>query len=342
MNPTAQQPAAPQQQAPVPQAQAVGGGGPTPPPPSSPGNSMAPMVQQLMGQSQQAMNNPMGQAVPQGGGLIDALKHPMVAGLIKAIAQIAQSGGWTAMMPQERLERTQLNQQKAESLSRLAETGAYQGGSLDIRQQGADINKQKANTGDVNAATKAEDVASKGDLRDAQIQNLTDKLQLAQDRNEWQKAMASGRLDIAHQMLDQKASQFDEKMKLAIQKYGLDKAKVNLSSEGMGIKEGFLDLARTALSQKGTEQGLQVLTKLQQLAIEYPAMSYVVGLDDINKMIGESAGSGMPGVAPMSPTPAQATPTGVPAPQNKASAKKQQQGGGDVHIHYDSKGNRVQ
>lgn len=287
--------------------------------PAAPQPQMNPVISGLMQQSQAAMNNPMGQAVPQGGGgLIDALKHPLVAGLIKALAGAAQSYGWTAMMPQEREERTQLQQQKAETLARLAETGAYQEGMLGLRGRQVDVNQQKADTA-------AAGEASLADYRKFEQQNMQDKLELAKDANDWKQAMAAGRLDKAQQLIDQKASQFEQKFQLAQKQFGLDETKVALQGEGMGIKQGMLDLARTALAQRGTEQGAQMLSKIQQFKIEHPIMSQFMDMSDLDQLVGGAGATGLPGVTQVSPSP-QPTPTGVPTPaaQGKAAAKRNQ------------------
>lgn len=309
-------------QAPLPNPAGAAGAVPVQAPAApAPQPQMNPVISGLMQQSQAAMANPMGQAVPQAGGLIDALKHPLVAGLIKALGQAAQSYGWTAMMPQEREERTQLQQQKAETLARLAETGAYQEGMLGLRGRQVDVNQQKADTA-------AAGEASLADYRKFEQQNAQDKLELAKDANDWKQAMAAGRLDKAQQLIDQKASQFEQKFQLAQKQFGLEETKTALQGEGMGIKQGMLDLAKTALAQRGTEQGAQMLSKIQQFKIEHPIMSQFMDMSDLDQLVGGAGATGLPGVTQVAPSP-QPTPTGVPTPasppQGKAAAKRNQQ-----------------
>ena len=67
------------------------------------GASSGPLLQM----AQQALANPMSQTVPQGGGAIDPAQHPLIAGLIKALAGGLQSYGWTAMQPKERWQSQQ-------------------------------------------------------------------------------------------------------------------------------------------------------------------------------------------------------------------------------------------
>jgi hypothetical protein len=337
--------AAPQQQASPQQPVAVPSGGAAPTQAAPAPQGMSSIIPSLMGQSQQAMNAPMGQPVAPANPLAGLAQHPLVQGLLKAVAQMAQSYGWTAMMPQERLERTQMQQQKGEALSRLAETGAYQEGMLGIRGQQLGINQQKADTGQQRADTAEKAQASLADFRKFEQQNMQDKLALATDANQWKQEMAAGRLDKAQQMIDQKATQFEQKIALAQKQFGLEETKTALQGEGIGIKQGMLDLAKTALAQKGTVEGAQAMSKIQQFKIEHPILSQFMDMSDLDQLTGAAAGVGLPGVAPVAPTPVQPTPTGIPqpgpaTPKNKAQAKKQQAApaGGATHVYVPGQG----
>jgi len=339
----AAQPGAVPQQQPAPPMQPPQGGAPTQAPPQQPG--MNPMIQGLMQQSQGAMSSPMGQPVPgQGQGLSGIMQHPVVQAIIKGIAQAAQGYGWTAMQPNERLERTQMQQNKADTLAKLAETGAYQEGMLGIRGQQLGINQQKADTGQQRADTAQAAEGSLADYRKFEAENAKDKLQLAQHSNQWKQAMAQGRLDIAGKMLDQKASQFEQKIDLATKQFGLDETKVALQGQGNEIKQGMLDLAKTALAQKGTVEGAQAMSKIQQFKMEHPIMSQFMDMSDLDQLTGASGAAGLPGVAPVAPT-AQPTPTGVPqqgpTPQRKAAAKSgnaPSSSGGATHVYVPGQG----
>jgi hypothetical protein len=252
------------------------------------------------------------------------MQHPVIQQIIQALSGGMQSAGWSGASPQNRLERTQLEQQKAETMARMAQTGAYQSGELGVRQQLAD-------TAGKNAATREEDEKRKkeqGDTANAIKQQMTD---LATEKNEWQKDMASGRLAQAKQRISNQAAQFEQTFKLRVQQVGIEQAKLELAQTGMGIKQGFLDLANTALSQKGTAEGLQAIQAIQGLAFEHPILNQIYGLDDVTKRVGQAQGAGIPGVgagggaaptvgAPSPPTPA-------PPATNKIDAKKAQKKG---------------
>jgi hypothetical protein len=296
--------------------------------PQNPLTAQAPPdpTQGLMQQAQQSMQNPMAQAVPQqGGGLSAIVNHPIVKAIVNALATGAQSYGWTGQSPQERLERTQMEQQKAETMARMAQTGAYQEGELQNR-------RLMAQTGAAREQDYAADVKSKAESRDTQNAIKQQLADLAVQKNEWQKDMSAGRLDAAKQKISNQAAQFEQTFLLRSKQVGIEQAKLELAQTGMGIKQGFLDLANTALSQKGTAEGINTITKLQSLAMEHPILSQVFGLDDVSKAVTESKGAGMPGVSQNPPM--QSAPTAAPA-TNKIDAKRNQKNppaGGATHI----------
>ena len=281
-----------------------------------------------MGQAQQSLNSPAAQTVPQPQGLIDPSQHPIVGALIKLLSGAAQSYGWTSMPPQQRLEAQSLEQQKAETMARMAQTGAYEQGQIGVRQQLADTAADRAKS-------YSEDVQSKEEARKTSNEIRQQSVNLAQEKNNWQKDLAQGRLDQAKTRISNQAQQFEKTFQLRAKQVGIEQAKLELSEQGMGIKQGFLDLAKTALSQKGTTEGVQAIQKLQGLQFEHPILSQMFGLDDVSSMVGESKGAGLPGVGGAAPA------VGAPAPlPNKVAAKKAQQTPANT-FHYDTQGNRV-
>jgi len=301
--------------------------------------SAADPVAGMMAASQQSLQNPMASTVPQGGGGIDSSVHPVIGAIIKALANAAGSYGWTSMPPQQRLEAQNLEQQKAETMARLAQTGAYQQGELAYRGQQAD-------TAEARAKSYGENVQNQKEARDTANQIKQQMADLAQEKSNWQKDMAQGRLDQAKTRISNQAAQFERTFKLRAQQVGIEQAKLELTEQGMGIKQGFLDLAKTALSQKGTSEGLNTITKLQGLAYEHPILSQVFGLDDVTKAVSEAQGAGIPGVgtqaAPTTAAPVTA-PVQTPIP-NKITAKQRQKAPptpAAPTFHYDAQGNRV-
>lgn len=290
-----------------------------------------PMMQQAMGM----MSNPNAQAVPPAQpGVIDPTQHPIIGAIIKALASGMQGFSQTSMDPRERMQRQEMDAQKAEAMGRLAETQA-------MREQTGQWREEQAATARDRAGTYGEDVESKKQARETSAQIQQSKLDLAKSANEWKQAMAQGRLDVAHQQLTQKAQQFEDMMKIRVKQVGIEQAKLELMDQATQIKAGFLDLGKTALAQRGTTQGADIAMKLSGLSFEHPILSQLIGLDDVSGLVGQGKGAGIPGVGG-TPAPTTGQPTAPisapPAPNRNTPPKKN----GGAAFHYDNQGNRVQ
>jgi hypothetical protein len=291
----------------------------------------------MMQQAQQSLSNPIAQTVPQPQGIIDPSQHPVIGAILKALSGAAQSYGWTSMPPEQRLQAQQMEQQKAETMARMAQTAAYQQGELGYRRDMADVAQQNANSRQQDVASKEEQRKTANDIRQQQVD-------LATDKNEWMKEMASGRLDAAKTRISNQAAQFEKTFKLRAQQVGIEQAKLELTQQGLDIKKGFLDLAGVAMQQRGTAEGMNAVLKLQGLAYEHPVLSQVFGLDDVTKAVGEAKGAGIPGVAGAATPPTTGAPIQTPAPTNKVDAKRRQKAppaSSGQQFHYDAQGNRV-
>jgi hypothetical protein len=285
---------------------------------------MNPIVQSMMGQAQGAMSNPMGQAVPQGGGLIDVLKHPLVGAIVKALAQAAQSYGWTAMQPSERLERTQLNQQKAETLARLGETGAYQGASLDIREQGIGVQKQRADT-----AEEKNKILQ--DHYNAMEELSQEKNDITREKNDVDQAFKEGRLDQIDRMIQQKADHFTARME---QNKDLALKSLGIRSTANDIRKYYVDtlnqLRTTALQQNNqeialrAEQGLGKLETTSYLQTAFGGTGPTTMQQAVTNLKLPNIPNAAAPVQPVLQQPSATSNVGAPTPQNKAAAKSKQ------------------
>lgn len=120
----------------------------------------------LMNMAQQTLQNPAASAVPQPQGGIDAGVHPVVAGLIKLLANAAQSYGWTSMPPQQRMEAQNMEQQKAEAMARIS--GQQQQLGYEGQRVGFEGQRTAADVLAAKAAAKRSDVeAEQAPLRTA-------------------------------------------------------------------------------------------------------------------------------------------------------------------------------
>lgn len=308
--------------------------------PSSAQSSQSPMAS-VLSQAMQHLNTTPFQPTPTGGGGIDPSVHPAIAKVIQTLANSAGAFGWTAMPPQEREARTQMEQQKAETMARLAQAGVAQEQTALWRGEQAETARQRAEAYQRNVESQAE-------ARKTQAQIAQDRLDVQRDMVAVRKAATEGRLQVAHQQLEQRASQFEQTFQLRAKQVGIEQAKLELMEQGNLIKQGFLDVARGALSQRGTVEADQVNAKLQEFQREHWIASSVFGFPDITELTSQSRSAGIPGV----PVPATGTAPGAAAVSTPAQAAskpnapaktspKAKSGGGTV-IRYDSQGNRVQ
>lgn len=264
----------------------------------------------LMQQAQQSLQNPAASAVPQANP-IEGM-HPVVQAIIKALSSGTQGYGWTAMPPQERESRTGMEQQKADTLARLAQTGAYQQGELAYRGQMADTAEERAKT-------QAEDVQSKKEARETGNKIKQQQADLATEKNAWQKDAAEGRLAAAKTRISNQASQFEQTFQLRAKQVGIEQAKLELAQQGMDIKKGFLDLAGLAVQQRGTAEGLSTIQQIQGIEYEHPILSQLFGLDDVKGRVSSAQSAGVPGTSPAAPQVA-----APPPAANKVDAKRNQ------------------
>lgn len=287
----------------------------------------------MMQAAQQAMNNPAAQPVPtfQGGNL--GANHPNLANIINALSQGASAYGWTAMAPPERLERQKMELEKAQAMSQLAANQQYREGELEYRNKMAETAQQ-------NAETRQAAEESQAKYREDTMKWRQDQLDTMKAVNQAKIAISQGRLDVAQKTLDQKASQFEQKFGLAMKQYGLDQAKVGLEAEGLQIKNAMVDVARTALNQRGTLEGAQAITKLQQMQLDHPILSSIFGLDDISDMVRQSQSAPIPGTGATQAIPGNvqggtSPQAGVAAPPSK---KKPAAPGGATHVYVPGQG----
>lgn len=209
----------------------------------------------LMGMAVQSMQNPNAQAVPPAMGSIDAGTHPVIASILKALAGGMQSFGSSGMGPQERVQRQQMEQEKAQAMAQLSQG-----------QQGLGIKQQEADT------------ATKGQQATAAYQ--TGELGLGQQRatteSEAQKATAAhqtGTLaettrkntaDIAHQQaedeynqsqLKQRADQLNETVRNNKANNTIEQNRTGIEAQMAQIAASRVSMEEKHFEQTATQQG---------------------------------------------------------------------------------------
>lgn len=297
------------------------------------GNSQSPMAGILSDAMTRLKTTPF-QPTPQGGGGIDPSAHPALAKVIQALSQGAGAYGWTAMPPQERLERTQLEQQKAETMARLAQAGVGM-------EQTNLWRGEQAETARNRAEAYSRNVASQEEARKTKAQIDQHRVDVQADMVKVREAIGQGRIKLGYDTLDQRASQFEQLYKIRAGQLGVEQAKVELMDQANEIKRGFLAVAQGTLSQRGTVEGAQLAQKLQTLQLEHPILSQIIGLDDVAGAVSESRGAQIPGVSPSNTPLVPAATAPIPAaptpqkPRPNAPAPKK------PTFRYDQQGNRI-
>lgn len=291
-----------------------------------------PTASPLMDQAQTALSNPMGQATPSAGDMGSLMKHPIVKQIIDALAGGASAYGWTGSSPSERLQRTELNQNKADTLARLAQTGAYQQGELENRANLTNVAKQNADTRSANEKRMADmDEFTRG------LKTQDEARKKAADESK--AFLGQGRLDLATQKDAESVQNFERNYQLAKSKFGDEQARTMMIEQGLGIRQQLANTLQTALAQKGTDQGVAALQTFAKMRAESPLTmgildSIGMGLPDVGSLVNKAQGMGIPGTAPNPAAPAQTAPApqaplaGQPSiPMNKVQAKQQQKKG---------------
>jgi hypothetical protein len=287
--------------------------------------------QAMMGQATQAMNNPIAQPAPAPGGQIDPSIHPVIAKIIQDLAGGAQAYGWTGQSPQERVERTQMQQQKAETLARMAQTGAYQTGELGIRQQLAD-------TANKNATTKATDVARKqtwDEFKQGMAkQQEADKV----DHNKAIEALGQGRIDEASRRNDAYLESVKNRYQVAEQNVGLGYGKLAVQQDLANIMRYRSSLEAISTSQRGTDMGIKATQEMAKMESDHWLQS-MLGMGGVGASQGAvQQAVPLPGATQpnMNPGAPPAAPGASPAPNippNKVNAKRSQKASPDGATH---------
>lgn len=212
-----------------------------------------PAIGQMMQQSQASMNNPMAQAVPQGNPLAGMAQHPLIQGLLRALSTAAQSYGWTAMQPGERLERTQMEQQKAEALAKQAaqqQQLGYEGQR--VGYEGQDVQTRKA-------AQIAQQRYQEGELgvRQGELGVRQGELGVSQQRATTDQQRADQEHQVALQRLDNEAKTLEENIRAHKAEEKIGGGRLSIEQKANDIASRRLDIEAKHYEDTLSLQGKQ-------------------------------------------------------------------------------------
>jgi hypothetical protein len=109
----------------------------------------------LMQQAAGMFNNPNAAAVPPAPqGVIDPTQHPVIKAIIQALSQAGQNFSMTAMDPRERMQRQEMEAQKAEALAKLGISQQQLG--LEQQRTQAEVARSGAEAAAIPQRTKTE------------------------------------------------------------------------------------------------------------------------------------------------------------------------------------------
>lgn len=278
----------------------------------------------LMQAAQAQMNNPMSQTIPSAPPQVTG--HPLLAQILQGLGRAGQGIGYGMMTGPQQMESQQLAAQKAETMARLAQEQSWREAMAGIQQQRANTYQQQAEV-----AGRRADIAEERVKAYEEIGRTRNEIEAS--KSQWQKDIAAGKLTEAYASLNQQMTKFEQglsqRKELFEQDLGFRQQALAVTS---GIKEQLVGVAQAALSQRGTVAGAEIASKLQQLQIDHPFLSQIMGLSDVTSLVQQGQGAGIPAVpqpgavaapttgTPLAPTPPVPIPA-RPTPQAKARAK---------------------
>lgn len=298
---------------------------------STPPNPMLDQNNALMQQSQQTMNNPMTGGVPQPSPISGIANHPVIQAIVQGLAHAMQNIGFAGAAPEQRLAGQQMENQKAETMARLAQTGAYQMGSLGISQQ-------KADTGDVNAATRLKDVNRRMSM-DEFTQGMRQQVEADKvEHNKALEALGQGRIDESAKRNDAYLQSVKNRYEIAEQNVGLGAGKLAVQQDLANILRYRSALEGVSVAQRGTQQGVQAEQELAKMETDH-WLQNLVGMGGFPRAQG-AVNSAVPLPGATTPTgtapsagpalggppeaPTTAAPVQTPKATNKIQAKRNQ------------------
>jgi hypothetical protein len=191
------------------------------------------------------MNNPMAQGVPQASPIGGLANHPIVQMIGQALARAMQNIGYVGATPQVRQQGQELEQQKAQAIAQMAQRQqqlGYEGQRVGFEGQrtAADVTASNA------AANRSNVEAQQAPLRTA-IQSRG--VDVEQQRADAEHAYQTG-------MLEKAGKQLDEEVRYHQQQGSLEQQRVNLEKNAQGLMKQRMQIEENHFDQQIKMQGL--------------------------------------------------------------------------------------
>jgi hypothetical protein len=191
------------------------------------------------------MNNPMAQGVPQASPIGGLANHPIVQMIGQALARAMQNIGYVGATPQVRQQGQELEQQKAQAIAQMAQRQqqlGYEGQRVGFEGQrtAADVLASQA------AARRSDVEAAEAPKRTAVEQQ---RVQVEQQRADAEHAYQTG-------MLEKSGKQLDEEVRYHQQQGTLEQQRVNLEKSAQGLMKQRMQIEENHFDQQIKMQGL--------------------------------------------------------------------------------------
>lgn len=293
-------------------------------------------LSQILQQSGGALSSPFQPTPKTAGGGIDPSAHPVLAKVIQGLSNAAGAYGWTAMSPQEREQRTQMEQQKAETMARLGQTGVYQQGELEYRKSLADVAAR-------NAATREGELGRKVSFDEFRQGMMKQQEEDKVNHNKAIEALQQGRIDEASRRNDAYLESVKNRYQVAEQNVGLGYGKLAVQEDLANILRYRSQLEAISTQQRGTDMGIKATQELAKMESDHWIQN-LLGMGGVPTSQGAvQQAVPLPGaIAPTAGAPASQPTAPLPPPApNKAEAKRRQKTpkvGGVTHVFIPGKG----
>lgn len=243
----------------------------------------------MMAQAQQALQSPMTSAVPQTSPIEQLANHPVIQALIKSLSAGAQGFGWSAMYPQERTQRTELEQQKAEAMGRLA--GQQQQLALEGQRVGIEAGRAGE---EARHNVAAETTAAAGQKATEKFQ--TGELAESHARTGIEQQRADQEYNQKKQELDLQGKQLEETTRFHQQSGSLERERNNIMAKDAQTAASRVQMEEDHFNKQTELQGLQLSRQviqdqrkathdvLDNYYKEHPTLGMLQGRDSIMKM----------------------------------------------------------
>lgn len=206
------------------------------PQPSSPTPTPAP-PSDAMSMGMSLMNNPMAQGVPQAAPISGIANHPLIQMIGQALARAMQNIGFVGASPQVRQQGQELEQQKAQAIAQFAQRQQQLG--YEGQRVGFEGQRTAADVTASNAAANRSNVEAQEAPKRTAIQSRG--VDVEKQRADAEHAYQTGMLEKAGKQLDEDVRYHQQQGTLEQQRVNLEKSSQGLMKQRMQIEENHFD-----------------------------------------------------------------------------------------------------